>query len=71
MIAPEEIAEAAVVVLNNEVAMPEQELVRQAARLLGYERAADQVRQAVMTGLELLYRSGRAARFGDQVRLQP
>ncbi|WP_052647249.1 DUF3320 domain-containing protein [Pseudoflavonifractor capillosus] len=55
----QEIANAAVAVLRQQVGLPEEDLIREAARLLGYTRLGVPMRQAMSSGLAYGMEHGR------------
>ncbi|EKD37973.1 MAG: hypothetical protein ACD_75C00919G0003 [uncultured bacterium] len=57
---PQEVANAALYVLEQHVSLPAVDLVRETARLLGYQRTGPIVEKAMMRGVELLLRKGGA-----------
>jgi very-short-patch-repair endonuclease len=59
LIAPEEIAQATLLVLAKEFRVREDELTDRAARILGFTRTGPKVRESVAAALGLLRRSGR------------
>lgn len=67
MIPVEERAAAAAHVLERQVALPQEELEREAARLLGVERMTDRAREAMRQGVALAIERGLAERQGDRV----
>jgi hypothetical protein len=60
-IAPEEVAAAALCVLASQVSLPMSDLIREAARLLGFQRTGQTVDQYIRKGVELLLGRGCAA----------
>jgi hypothetical protein len=64
---PEEAAVAAAWLLDQNLSLESGELVRETARLLGYERVRGQVEAAVRVALDILVRSGRARIAGSRV----
>jgi hypothetical protein len=71
LIAPEEIAAAAAVVLGSALSLPAAELSRETARLFGMARLGRKVEEAMASGVDLLCQRGRAAREGDRVVWKP
>ncbi|NLF02045.1 MAG: DUF4011 domain-containing protein [Anaerolineales bacterium] len=57
-VAPEESAAAIRLVLENQITLAEGDLIMYAARMLGYQRTAVNVRLAVQQGLDLLVKTG-------------
>lgn len=57
---PQEIANAALHVLEQNVSLPVADLVRETARLLGYQRTGPAVEKAMRSGINLLVRKGGA-----------
>ena len=57
---PEEIANAAYYVLNQQISVPESSLIQEVARLFGYKRCGDRVKTSVSQGVELLLKQQRA-----------
>ncbi len=55
---PEEIANALLYVVRSQVALPRDDLVREGARLLGYQRTGNVVERSMLAGLELLEARG-------------
>jgi len=56
---PEEVANAVLYVLRREVSLPADDLVRETARLLGYQRTGQTVEKRMRMGIELLISRGR------------
>ncbi len=71
LIAPEEIAAAALLVLRKEYRMREEDLVDRVGRLFGFARSGPRVRDAVRAGLEVLRRGGRLEEADGSVREKP
>lgn len=67
IIAPEEIAAAAAVVLAGALSLPEAELARETARLFGIARLGKLVEERMQSGIDLLCQQGRASRVGGRV----
>jgi hypothetical protein len=57
---PEEIANAAASVLRQQISLPVPDLVRETARLFGFQRTGSQVEQFVNAGIDLLAQRGEA-----------
>jgi hypothetical protein len=57
---PQEVANAALHVLEQHVSLPVADLVRETARLLGYQRTGPAVDKAMKSGIGLLVRRGGA-----------
>lgn len=55
---PEEVAGAALFVLQSQISLPEDALVREVARLLGYQRTGQQLERRLREGIALLLKSG-------------
>lgn len=68
-IAPEEIAEAARLILREHVKLSRCDLIVATARVLGFERTGPDVRKAVSSGIEALVSSGAAVVERDAVSL--
>jgi len=68
-IPPEEAAAAALWVLRQNIALPAEDLAKEAARLLGFARMGPQVRSKLMEGIGILTESGKAKREGDRVEV--
>lgn len=62
---PEEIAIAALEVLYTQISLPEPDLIREVARLFGYQRTGPSVEECLKSGVELILKSGRAKREDD------
>lgn len=69
LIAPEEIAEAMILVLRNELGLPEVELLRQTSRVLGFKAMSEQIKASMANGLCLLIEQQRAIRDRERVRV--
>jgi hypothetical protein len=61
----EEIANAARAVLNDQISLPEADLIREVARLFGYARTGAHVEQALRPGVALLVQRDQARRTDD------
>jgi hypothetical protein len=61
----EEIANAALEVLRAQISLPEADLVREVARLFGYQRTGTNVEQALRNGIASLLNRGSARREND------
>jgi hypothetical protein len=61
----EEMKNAALYVLRQHISLPEDNLVREAARLFGYHRIGSSGQQHIINGIGLLIKSGIAKRDGD------
>lgn len=70
-IAPEEIAEAARLVLKDHIRLSEPDLTVATARVLGFERTGSEVRNAVLGGIRCLVGSGAAVAADGDVTLVP
>lgn len=68
-IAPEEIGEAALIVLEKEFSIPVDDLVSQAARLIGFNRITDDVKQYVEKSIELYKKEGKIAEVENRLSL--
>jgi very-short-patch-repair endonuclease len=66
---PVEVANAAHYVLTRHVSLPLDDLVRETARLLGYQRLGRRVRDSMQRGVEHLVASGRARQAEDRIVL--
>ncbi len=64
---PQEVANAVLYVLEQHVSLPRAELVRETARLLGYQRTGTAVEKAMMTGINLLLEKGTAKEGGGVI----
>jgi hypothetical protein len=64
---PHEIANAALHVLEQHVSMPVVDLVRETARLLGYQRTGPTVDKAMRAGVGLMVKNGGAKEENDVV----
>ncbi len=62
---PEEIAASALEVLRQQISLPEEDLVQQVGRLLGYRRTGVAVEQYLSKGIDLLKRRGKAVKGKD------
>lgn len=58
---PEEIANATLEVLEQQVSLPAPDLMREAARLLGFQRMGQTVEKCMRAGIDLLFKSGKAS----------
>ena len=67
-IAPEEIAEAALLCVSEARSLSLADLARETAQLLGYARNGPKIDEAMQTAIEALRGSGRIAIDGDVVR---
>lgn len=67
LIAPEEIAAAAAVVLAGALSLPDPDLARETARLFGIARLGRVVEERMRAGIDLLCQQGRASRSGGRV----
>ena len=70
-IAPEEIAEAAVLVVQEARSLSEADLITQTARLLGYARVTKKIDAAVTAAIETLKANGRIEAAGGLVHAGP
>lgn len=61
----EEIKNASLYVLRQQISLPEDDLAREVARLFGYHRIGNAVQQHIIKGIDLLIKSGAAKRDGD------
>ena len=68
---PEEIANAAQHLLNQHISLPLDDLVRETARLLGYQRLGPRVEPAIRRGIAVLLRRPTAREEGGMVIHQP
>ena len=68
-IPPEEAAAAALHMLRQNIALPMDELVSGAARLLGFNRTGQQVQSCIEDGVLLLARRGKCKRDGERVEV--
>ena len=66
-IPPEEIAAAALCVLASQVSLPMSDLIREVARLLGFQRTGQTVEQYIRKGVELLLGRGCAAEHNGMI----
>ncbi|HOF88630.1 MAG TPA: DUF3320 domain-containing protein, partial [Armatimonadota bacterium] len=57
---PEEIANAALYVLQQQVSLPMEDLVRETARLFGFQRTGINVEKLIRAGVERLFARGKA-----------
>ncbi|MHB8782936.1 MAG: DUF3320 domain-containing protein [Desulfobacteria bacterium] len=64
---PQEVANAALHILDQNVSLPVADLVRETARLLGYQRTGPTVDKAMRGGIELLVKKGEAKAENDVV----
>ena len=69
-IAPEEVAEAAALVLQHQLKLSEDDLIVATARVLGFDHCGSKVRARVAEGVMLLVDSGRAMRAGGSISLR-
>ena len=69
LVAPEEIAEAVVIVVGDAMGMAEAEIPRAVARLLGFGRSSDALETAVARAVAGLRESGALAEQGDSLVL--
>ncbi len=68
-VAPEEVANAAEVLLKEHIAIDLEDLARETSRLFGYRRFTDKVRGPMETGVRLLVERGGARLDGSRVEL--
>ncbi len=68
-VAIEELAAAAEWVLRHEYGLPRESLVRETARVMGYDRTGDNVRGRIETAIDWLLAEGKVAVYGGQVVL--
>ena len=68
-IPPEEAAAAALHMLRQNIALPMDELTAGAARLLGFNRAGQQVQACVEQGVQILARRGKCKQDGERVEV--
>lgn len=68
-IAPEELAAAVRVVLEQQIGLSEEDLRREVTRLLGFARTTEAMLPALSAGLETAVRRGIALRDGDRIVL--
>jgi hypothetical protein len=66
---PEEIANAASVLLREHVSIDVEDLARETARLFGYRRITEKVRGPMEAGVRRLAEQGRARLEGERIRL--
>lgn len=64
---PQEVANAALHVLEQHVSLPVADLVRETARLLGYQRTGQAVDKVMRSGIGLLVRKGGAKEENDMI----
>lgn len=69
MIAPEEIAEAALLVLRHTISLEPDELIRSTARLLGFGRTGHEVESRVQAAIQRLEAQGRVRLVDGRYRL--
>lgn len=62
---PEEVANAAQEVLREQISLPEVDLIREVARLFGFQRTGSTVEQHLRHGITLLIQRGNASRDAD------
>ncbi|NUP99414.1 MAG: DUF3320 domain-containing protein, partial [Armatimonadetes bacterium] len=70
-IAPEEVANAAARVLSQQLRLPLEDLVRETARMLGYQRTTRQMEPWLREGIDLLIEQGRAAALDEWISEVP
>jgi hypothetical protein len=58
---PEEIANAALAVLEQQVSLPAADLMRETGRLFGFQRMGQTVEKCMSEGIGLLFKSGKAS----------
>ena len=68
-IAPEEAAAAILWVLRQNIALPMEDLAREAGRLLGFARTGQQINALISEGVEVLVRRERCQVHGERVEL--
>jgi very-short-patch-repair endonuclease len=66
-IPPEEIASGALCVLNGQVSLPLTDLVRETARLFGFQRVGQSVESYMRAGVEVLLQRGDAVEQGEMI----
>lgn len=64
-IPPEEIQNGCLEVLRNQISLPEEDLIRETARLFGYQRKGPTVEMHIKHGIDQLVKRGRANRDAD------
>ena len=64
-IPPEEIQNGCLEILRNQISLPEEDLIREAARLFGYQRKGPTVEMHIKHGIDQLVKRGRANRDAD------
>ena len=69
-IAPEEASNAICKVLIDQGSLPEEELIKCAAKIFGYGAVRDNVSLAMKRGISHALSSGRAERNGDRIRMK-
>ena len=70
-IAPQEVAAAVCQVLEEQGALPRQDLLREVAHIFHYTRLGDNVPASLSRGLEEALRRGWVEQDEDKVRLKP
>ncbi|MGM0407920.1 MAG: DUF3320 domain-containing protein [Bacteroidota bacterium] len=65
----EEIAAGMVEILTNQISLPADDLVKEAARLFGYARMGGNVEQAMKTGIEYALKKGMIAKSNERIVL--
>jgi hypothetical protein len=68
-VAIEELAAAAEWVLKHEYGLPRESLVRETARVMGYDRTGDNVKGRIESAMDWLLAEGKIAVYGGQVVL--
>lgn len=67
---PEEVANALLYVLTDQVAAPADDLIRQTARVLGFQRMGRKVDERMRAGLQVLVRRGSVIQAGDSITIR-
>lgn len=68
-IAPEEIAEAARLILTDQIKLTRDDLISATARLLGFERTGTEIKKVIPEGIRVLVNSGAAVEVDGNVSL--
>jgi hypothetical protein len=66
----EEVANAAMYVLETQISLPVDDLVRETARVFGFHRTGKQVSNSMLDGIKLLVQKGRASKEGPMITIR-
>lgn len=68
-VAPEELANAALAILQQNISLPAEDLARETSRLLGFARTGKQIEAGMKEGIQVLERRGQCQVVGGVVKL--